>query len=553
VSSLRHPHVVSVYDWSGEADPPYLVMELLAGGSLRALLDQEGVLLSPSQAALAGAEAARALDYAHRRGIVHRDIKPANLLFDDDGRLAIADFGLARALGEASLTVPDGSFLGTWRYSAPEMAGPEPVVGKADVYSLALVLAEAVTGAVPLVAGGWQQTLSLRTARSLVLPGTVGPLGEVLEAAGRPRPHERIDAGELARRLAAASASLPLAAALPLAGLADPEPSGMRSADLTEVPGRARLFDQTTAAAPEPEPPLVVGVRPRRRRWAGGLAALLLVLAAVGAVIAERTVLRPTSAVPFLVGQLEPHAAADLASLHLHVSVSGRQFSARYGPGVVLSQSPAGGRLRQGATVEVIVSSGPQPVPVPDMAAKPVGVALGVLSTLGLHPLQQAAASLTVPAGVVISQSPPSGTLQPGGTVTLMVSTGKPRVAVPTLTARETAAAFRAALISVGLTMSETDSYSNTVPAGQVIAASPPPGASVAVGSPVAVTVSKGPQYVAVPNVAGQSVGDAASLLQRSGLPVAGVVGNPLYGVLRTEPPAGSQVVVGTPVTLVTG
>jgi len=101
-AALSHPNVVAVYDW-GDDEVAFIVTEFLAGGSLRALLDG-GSLLSPAQALLVGLEAARALDYAHRRGFVHRDIKPANLLFGEEGRLRVADFGLARALAEAAWT-----------------------------------------------------------------------------------------------------------------------------------------------------------------------------------------------------------------------------------------------------------------------------------------------------------------------------------------------------------------------------------------------------------------------------------------------------------------
>ena len=111
---------MAVHDW-GQGDVPYLVTELLGGGSLRGLLDV-GHRLDPAQARQVGLEAARALEYAHRRGLVHRDIKPANLLFDDEGRLRVADFGLARALAEAAWTEPSGAVLGTARYASPEQA-----------------------------------------------------------------------------------------------------------------------------------------------------------------------------------------------------------------------------------------------------------------------------------------------------------------------------------------------------------------------------------------------------------------------------------------------
>src|SRR3954469_5360169 len=147
-AALSHPNLMAVYDW-GDDDGPYLVLELLGGGSLRALLDA-GARLTPAPAGGVGPEAARALEAAHRQGFVHRDIKPANLLFGEDGRLRIADFGLARALSEAGWTEPGGGLVGTARYAAPEQATGGRVDGRADVYALGLVLVEAVTGAVPL-------------------------------------------------------------------------------------------------------------------------------------------------------------------------------------------------------------------------------------------------------------------------------------------------------------------------------------------------------------------------------------------------------------------
>src|SRR5579883_3543949 len=105
VASLNHPHVLRVFDWGEDADGPYLVLEYLGGGSLRDILDT-GTRLSQAQAARLGVEVAQGLAYAHARGLVHRDVKPANLLFDEEGRVRIADFGVARALAEAAWTEP---------------------------------------------------------------------------------------------------------------------------------------------------------------------------------------------------------------------------------------------------------------------------------------------------------------------------------------------------------------------------------------------------------------------------------------------------------------
>src|SRR5437870_2075467 len=177
-AALSHPNVMAVYDWGHDGESststPYLVLEYLAGGSLRSMLDR-GRQLSPSQALLVGLEAARGLDYAHRRGFVHRDIKPANLLFGQDRRLRIADFGLARAIAEAAWTEPDGVVLGTARYASPEQApgtaaaddttlvgaagggrpdDATPGNGRARPSSAPAATAEIPRPAVPVVVGG---------------------------------------------------------------------------------------------------------------------------------------------------------------------------------------------------------------------------------------------------------------------------------------------------------------------------------------------------------------------------------------------------------------
>jgi serine/threonine-protein kinase len=158
------------------------------------------------------------LDYAHTRGFVHRDIKPANLLFGEEGRLRIGDFGLARALAEAAWTEPAGAMVGTARYACPEQARGEPVDGKGDVYSLGLVLIEAVTGRVPFAADTTIATLMARIDRPVDVPEALGPLRGVLLRAGQPLAAERPDAGDFAVGLLAAAEELARPAPLPLVG-----------------------------------------------------------------------------------------------------------------------------------------------------------------------------------------------------------------------------------------------------------------------------------------------------------------------------------------------
>jgi len=221
-AALNHPNVMHVYDSGDEPaqsgpPAPFLVMEFVGGGSLRAVLDA-GPLLTPSQALLVGLDAARGLEYAHQHGFVHRDIKPANLLFGEEGRLRIADFGLARALAEGAWTEPEGMLLGTAKYSAPEQALGKDVDGRSDVYSLALVLVEAVTGQVPFARDTPTATLMARCERDLEVPRSLGRLAPVLERAGRRDPDLRPDAGELVIAFYAASEDMDRPAPIKLPG-----------------------------------------------------------------------------------------------------------------------------------------------------------------------------------------------------------------------------------------------------------------------------------------------------------------------------------------------
>src|ERR1700730_4659179 len=188
-ASLHHPNIATVYDW-GEDAVPFMVLELLSGGSLRGMLD-EGIRLSPAQAAHTGRFVAAALSYAHSRGLVHRDIKPANLLFDEHGAVRVADFGLARALAEASWTEPTGALVGTARYAAPEQGTGATLDARADLYALALVLVEGVTGRVPFAADTPVSTLMARTHSGISAPRELGPLGAVVERAGQVDAAER--------------------------------------------------------------------------------------------------------------------------------------------------------------------------------------------------------------------------------------------------------------------------------------------------------------------------------------------------------------------------
>ena len=382
-AALSHPNLMAVYDW-GEDDGPYLVLELLGGGSLRALLDA-GNRLTPAQAVVVGLEAARALDAAHRRGFVHRDIKPANLLFGDDGRLRIADFGLARALSEAAWTEPGDSLVGTARYAAPEQGGGARVDGKADVYALALVLVEAVTGEVPLTRESAIGTLMGRLDEPIPVPEALGPLAPAIELAGRPDPAERPDAGAFGRALMASARHLDRPGPLPLPGLphADEHPASGPMADPTLLPRGGRgpqvfddlaVDDDPVVLEDGPKPTAPRRRRLLRSRWRWALP-LLLVALLVGAGLAWTRLQPPTLEVPDVdsmpvaqaISALEEAQAAADEDIRWEV-VQRDEFSETVAVDSVIRQEPGpGADLADGGTVTLVVSQGPPPVDLPDL------------------------------------------------------------------------------------------------------------------------------------------------------------------------------------------
>ncbi|HEX2273768.1 MAG TPA: PASTA domain-containing protein [Acidimicrobiales bacterium] len=580
-AALNHPNVMAVYDWGEEIDGPYLVCEFLGGGSLRAILDR-GTRLTPSQALGVGLEAARALDYASRRGLVHRDIKPANLLFDDEGRLRIADFGLARALAEASWTEPAGAVLGTARYASPEQVKGSPLDGRADVYSLALVLFEAVTGRVPFAADTTVGTLLGRLDRPIPADPALGPLGPIVARAGRPDPAERLDAMALGAALQAAAAELPAPDPLPLAGLAfldetlapldrDPTDLGQEPAspvgdesprttpvavaspppvdDTVPLPA-AQTRPTAPPAAPSPAPTVELSPPGRlRRRWPIVLL-VVLVLAAGGAAGAWALVQArvPSRPVPDTVNRPEAEAVAALRALEFEVRIQ-RAFVNGTAAGQVTAQDPAANtKLKEGRTVTLTVSQGPVPVPVPDLSGKDRNAAVDAIQKGGLTVGKVTSKhDEEAPAGRVLDWSPKGGMAPTGSPVDLTLSSGPAPRVVPDLKGQSYEAAA-AALGRQGLKVAKGEAYSDTVPQGQVIGTNPQAGASVDRGSTVTVVVSRGQPEV--PNLRGLSVADATARLAAADLKLGNVYGPPGGRVFHTIPIPGTKVKAGTTVTL---
>lgn len=470
-ATLSDANLLAVFDWGEDHDDgrvvPYLVTEYLGGGSLREMLDAHGTL-TLSQAVVVGLEAARGLAHAHERGLVHRDVKPGNLLFDEDRRLRLADFGLARALAEASWTEPSGIAVGTARYASPEQATASRLDGRSDVYSLALVLAECVSGKVPFAGETTSDTLARRSQADLELDESFGRLRSVLEHAGRRDSDERPAAAELERELLAAAEDLPRPEPLPIVPtipdveattelnlirnvdgvsvVADREPlvldpsvgddrtmwSDSLSSDDSAEPATAARSPITVAEEHEllaasrptsfgPVAPLpassessVLDPAPassgvRRRRWPVVLvAALALVAVGAGSFAAWWFFVRiPTHEVPDFRG--DEIAAAEAAAAEFGWLLEPITFERRDGsrPGEILDQTPAPGTdLAEGGQLGVVLSLGQTLVEVPEVVGRPLDEAELLIDGAGLS-LGEVSPTFDeeVPPGHVVSAS----------------------------------------------------------------------------------------------------------------------------------------------------
>ena len=574
IAALNHPHVMAVYDW-GNDDVPYLVSEFLAGGSLRMMLDA-GNLLTASQALLVGLEAARGLEYAHKRGIIHRDVKPANLLFDDDGRLRLADFGLAKALSEAAWTEPAGVMLGTMRYASPEQAKGEPLTGKSDLYSLALVLIEAVTGEVPFSTDTALGTLMARVDNQLQAPSELGALGPAIERAAHPDPAQRPDAGEFSIALMAAAEDLVRPEPLVLVSTIargeslDPDrdptliaPSEIYSPDPESTGGTTMIVEQPASLVPDRRPPLPSlaqssGLRLPRydrfadtrppRRWPIALGVVIVMILAVGALGVALANRASSHEVPDLRNKSE--------SSLLEIAAANGWRTARVdlrdidvAAGNIIDTDPVAGRkLDKGELLTYTVSRGKPLVPLPpDVVGKAAAEGRELLVQAGFTVAEpRLTFDEKAPKGTIMSvvdeaNKPTSSEAPSGSTLTLIVSNGPDQRAVPAGLENQPKDAALNALKALRLNPQLKEDFSETVPKDMVISVDPAAGTKLDVDAVVTVSVSKGPEPRVVPNTVGMTLSQATTALESAGFKISGVTGSPSGKVLITNPPAGER------------
>ena len=263
LASLNHPGLITLLDAGFEADHPYLVMELVDGPTLAAAIG--GAPMAPERVGHIGHQLAVVLDYAHDAGVVHRDVKPSNVLLCTGDRALLADFGIARLIGATEHHTRTGEALGSPAYLAPEQVAGEPLTAAADVFSLGLVLLEALTGIRAYVGSPIEAALS-RLSTAPVIPDTLDPAWRSLITRMTSRdPADRPSAAQVAAELAPASTTgtpagpwdsaaeatgeLPITMAVPLAPLAPTDAASGTDADpAPRRSGRSRWIALAVAA-----------------------------------------------------------------------------------------------------------------------------------------------------------------------------------------------------------------------------------------------------------------------------------------------------------------
>src|SRR3954451_23067697 len=214
-AGLAHPNIVGIFDRAEWDGTPYIAMELVDGRTLKDLVRERGPL-APAAAVDIMVQILRALDYAHRRGIVHRDVKPQNVILDDEGRAKVADFGIARQ-GASEMT-QTGSIVGTVQYLSPEQAQAQPVDARSDLYSAGVMLYELLTGQVPFdaespVSIALKQVSEPPVPASQLRPGLPPSLEAVVLRALEKYPARRFQTAEDFIAALEASRRVPVAAA----------------------------------------------------------------------------------------------------------------------------------------------------------------------------------------------------------------------------------------------------------------------------------------------------------------------------------------------------
>jgi eukaryotic-like serine/threonine-protein kinase len=552
-ASLSHPNLVNVFDQGTDNQIIFLVMEFVPGINLRDALNDFGAL-TPDRALEILEPLTAGLAAAHSAGILHRDLKPENVFLSDNGTVKLGDFGLAREISSHTQT---GSVVGTAAYLSPELVLRGQADARSDIYSLGVMAFEMLTGKQPYGGDQAVQIAYQHANSNIPAPSSVSPevpelLDEIVLWATARNPSDRpTNAKELLPVISRAKSDIKrgLTTTFEDLGLTRTiTEEFVAPAGATEVIGELQLDEPYQRSDG-----FVKLAKANRRsgRWVVILT-LLAIVASAGSGWWFSTGPGGQAIIPELEGRSVEVAISALDPIGLQVSQQ-QEHSAQVPVGLVTRTEPiAGTRVAKQSEVIVFVSLGPKQVLVPEPLGLGLEEAKALLVSAGLTPGSVSSFFTATEAGQVFAFSQPTGTLLSEGSILdLQLSLGP----LPEVAGTDSTQATQK-LEALGLTVASVQVFSDDVSAGQVVSLEalldPLPEAAS-----VTLNVSKGPEFVTMPNVVGESVAAAEIALKALGLSVTvdtdqlrsrfGVV-----KVTRQNPAASTRVRVGSPVTIFT-
>ena len=536
-AALNHPNLVNIYDQGQTGDITYLVLELVTGTTLRHVLDDFKTIdsvraIELMESVLSG------LNAAHQAGIIHRDIKPENILLSNDGRIKLSDFGLARTLDNRT---ESKDVLGTVGYMAPELVTGGAATKATDVYACGIMLYEMLTGARPYqgeqsMQVAYQHANSRVPAPSLTNPQVSAQLDRIVLAATEPNPENRpSDAKALLDTFRATEVSDNRTRVI------QPVVNGSNQTEVLDDVIVSEIPDEPFSDIPQRRKLLPFAIITVLVMIIGGMAGWYF-SAGPGAL----------SPVPQLVGRTQTQAETALSPLDLKIVFDHENSSTIPAGKIIRTNPPAGGYIGRGGSITIYLSDGPKLVKVPVLTGKNLADATATLVGAGFVLGQVNSTFNSAPLGEIYDYTGSNELPIPvGSSIDLKVSLGSiPAVAGLTLDAA------KLALQSVGLEVGTvTQAFSDTVPKGNVIDLAPNQ-LNLEKGSKVDLTVSKGTNQLALPNVIGQRILAAQDILKNLGLKVLVDTNLPnsqwgLRNVKSTNPVAGTMVRVGDTITLI--
>ena len=567
-AALSHPNIVNVQDqgWNtGGVPAVFIVMELVEGATLRDYLDEQGALgvesalryLVPILSALAA---------AHERGIVHRDIKPENILISKEGRVKVADFGLARgALLGNTMTGESSIILGSVSYLSPEQVQRGIADERSDVYATAIVAFEMLTGKKPFEGETPIQIAYKHVNEKVPAPSTINSkvpatLDALIQRASDTDPDKRpANAGEFLSALREIQSALdPSRKQMSLE--LDLPPAALQSKVRKKgrgVTGKSPI----PSARVEPVAPPEITARTRRktsRRVQRNRAiALLLVIALIAGGWYLKTGPGARIVVPSLAGMKVAAATAQLKAVGLVGEVDKEVFSEEINKGLIIESRPAGGgRIKAHGIVKYILSKGPERYVIPNLQGESPTAAIAILTKDPLKVGNQTELfDPKIPVGQVIGTDPKAGSsVTRDSVINILISKGQEQVVLNSYVGKIGEQALNE-LTDAGFNVSTKYVSSETVPLGAVISQSPDGGGSQGKGAAVALVISKGTDFTFIPNVYSLEESVAVKALKSLGLKytVRRIGSKKIKHVTNVTPKVGTSVKRGSTVSLTIG